>query len=105
PYAALVDRLLVRPLGLKDSGIYHGDSGAVRGMAQGYAGLLPEPVRKSNPVPDFMAMAGGYYTSAPDLMKLMDAVLDGKLLSAAARKALMTTLMPDQHYALGGRTE
>src|SRR5204862_8270146 len=42
PYAALVDRLLVRPLGLKDSGIYHGDSGAVRGMAQGYAGLLPE---------------------------------------------------------------
>ncbi|WP_214676479.1 serine hydrolase, partial [Escherichia coli] len=38
PYAALVDRLLVRPLGLKDSGIYHGDSGAVRGMAQGYAG-------------------------------------------------------------------
>ncbi|WP_212741954.1 MULTISPECIES: serine hydrolase domain-containing protein [unclassified Sphingomonas] len=103
PYAALVDRLLVRPLGLKDSGIYHGDSGAVRGMAQGYAGLLPEPVRKSNPVPDFMAMAGGYYTSAPDLMKLMDAVLDGKLLSAAARKALMTTLMPDQHYALGGR--
>lgn len=102
-YAALVDALLVRPLGLKDSGIYHGDSGAVRGMAQGYAGLVPEPVRKPNPVPDFMAMAGGYYTSAPDLMTLMDAVLDGRLLSPASRKALMTTQMPDQHYALGGR--
>jgi len=102
-YAALVDQLLVRPLGLKDSGVYRGDSGAVRGIAQGYAGLDPQPVRKPNPVPDFMAMAGGYYTSAPDLMALMHAVLDGKLLSPASRKALMTTLMPDQHYALGGR--
>jgi CubicO group peptidase (beta-lactamase class C family) len=102
-YAALVDRLLVKPLGLKDSGVYRGDSGAVKGMAQGYAGLDPEPVRKPNPVPDFMAMAGGYYTSAPDLMTLMNAVLDGKLLSPASRRALTTTLMPDQHYALGGR--
>ncbi|MDQ0250552.1 CubicO group peptidase (beta-lactamase class C family) [Sphingomonas kyeonggiensis] len=103
PYAALVDQLLVRPLRLKDSGVYRGDSGAVTGIAQGYAGLDPRPVRKPNPVPDFMAMAGGYYTSAPDLMTLMNAVLDGKLLSPASRKALMTTLMPDQHYALGGR--
>ncbi|MDG2532377.1 serine hydrolase [Sphingomonas sp. HITSZ_GF] len=103
PYAALVDQLLVKPLGLKDSGVYGGDSGAVKGMALGYAGLVPEPVRKPNPVPGFMAMAGGYYTSAPELMKLMNAVLDGKLLSPASRKALMTVLMPDQHYALGGR--
>ena len=102
-YAALVDQLLVRPLGLKDSGVYRGDSGAVKGMAVGYAALAPEPVRKPNPVPDFMAMAGGYYTSAPDLMKLMNAVLDGKLLRPASRRALMTVLMPDQHYALGGR--
>lgn len=102
-YAALVDRLLVRPLGLKDSGIYRGDSGAVKGMAQGYAGLDPQPVPKPNPVPDFMAMAGGYYTSAPDLMRLMNAVLDGKLLGPASQKALMTVLMPDKHYALGGR--
>lgn len=103
PYAALVDRLLVKPLGLKDSGVYRGDSGAVRGMAQGYAGLDPEPVRKPNPVPDFMAMAGGYYTSAPDLMTLMSAVLDGNFLRPASRRALTTILMPDQHYALGGR--
>lgn len=103
PYAALVEQLLVRPLGLKDSGVYRGDSGAVRGMAQGYAALVPEPVRKPNPVPDFMAMAGGFYTSAPDLLVLMNAVLDGRFLSPASRKALTTTLMPDQHYALGGR--
>jgi CubicO group peptidase (beta-lactamase class C family) len=103
PYAALVDQLLVKPLGLRDSGIYRGDSGQVKGLALGYAALEPAPVRKPNPTPDFMAMAGGFYTSAPDLLTLMDAVLDGKLLGAASRKVLMTTLMPDQHYALGGR--
>ncbi|WAS89752.1 serine hydrolase domain-containing protein [Nannocystis punicea] len=103
PYAQLVDRVLVKPLRLRNSGICHGDSAHVPGMAHGYATLVPAPQPKPNPVPDFMAMAGGYYTTAPELMKLMDAVLDGRLLSAAARRTLMTTVMPDQHYALGGR--
>lgn len=102
-YAALVDRFLVKPLKLEDTGVFHGDSSRVRGMAAGYAALAPQPQPKPNPVPDFMAMAGGFYASAPDLLKLMDAVLDGKVLSADSRKALMTVLMPDQHYALGGR--
>jgi len=103
PYAALVDRFLVKPLKLKDTGVFHGDSSRVKGMAAGYAALVPEPQPKPNPVPDFMAMAGGFYASAPDLLKLMDAVLDGHVLSAASRKTLTTVLMPDQHYALGGR--
>lgn len=103
PYAALVDRLLVRPLRLKDSGVYHGDSSRIPGMAAGYERLLPQPERKPNPVPDFMAMAGGFYTTAPDLLRIMDAVLDGNFLRPASRTALMTTIMPDQHYALGGR--
>ncbi len=103
PYAALVDRVLVKPLKLKDTGVFHGDSSRVRGMAAGYAALTPQPQPKPNPVPDFMAMAGGFYASAPDLLKLMDAVLDGEMLSADSRKMLMTVLMPDQHYALGGR--
>lgn len=103
PYARLIDRLLVRPLGLKDSGIYHGDSAQTAGMAVGYAKLEPAPERKPNPTPDFLAMAGGYYTSAPDMLKLMEAVLGGNFLSAASRKALLTVEMPDQHYALGGR--
>jgi CubicO group peptidase (beta-lactamase class C family) len=102
-YATLVDRLLVRPLRLKGSGIYHGDSGRVQGMAAGYERLVPRPERKPNPIPDFMAMASGFYTTAPDLLRIMDAVLDGGFLRSASRKALVTTIMPDQHYALGGR--
>lgn len=102
-YDALVDQMLVRPLRLKDSGIYSGDSGGTPGMALGYAALLPAPQPKPNPMPGFMAMAGGFYTSAPDLLAIMDAVLDGRLLSPRARKELMTVHMPDQHYALGGR--
>jgi CubicO group peptidase (beta-lactamase class C family) len=102
-YAMLVERVLIRPLGLKNSGIYHGDSGRIRGMAAGYERLTPAPDRKPNPIPDFMAMASGFYTTAPDLLRIMNAVLDGDFLRPASRAALMTTIMPDQHYALGGR--
>jgi len=104
-YAALVDRLLVRPLRLKGSGVYRGDSSRVQGMAAGYERLDPQPERKPNPVPDFMAMAGGFYTTAPDLLRIMNAVLDGDFLRPASRKALMRVIMPDQHYALGGRVQ
>lgn len=103
PYARLVDRELIAPLQLQDSGIYHGDSSRIRAMAAGYQRLDPQPQRKPNPVPDFMATAGGFYTSAPDLLRIMQAVLDGDLLTPASRQALTTVLMPDQHYALGGR--
>lgn len=103
PYAALVNTLLVRPLGLADSGIFKGDSSRVKGMAVGYETLAPAPKRKPNPMPDFMAMAGGFYTSAPDLLRLMHAVLGTGYLKPASRTALTTVLMPDQHYALGGR--
>ncbi|WBY08435.1 serine hydrolase [Sphingomonas sp. 7/4-4] len=80
-YATLVDQFLVKPLKLKDTGIFHGDSSQVKSMAAGYAALAPEPKPKPNPMPDFMAMAGGFYASAPDLLKLMDKVLDGHVLS------------------------
>lgn len=102
-YEDLIDRMLVQPLRLKNSGIFAGDSAAVENAAVGYAALTPAPQRKTSPMPAYMAMAGGYYASAPDMLKLMDGVLDGRLLSAESRKTLMTTLMPAQHYALGGR--
>ncbi|WNG22221.1 beta-lactamase family protein [Cystobacter fuscus] len=103
-YAVLVRDFLTRPLGLKHSGIHSGDLSKVPDMARGYARLTPTPERKVSPTPDFMAMAGGYSTTAEDLLKLMDGVLDGKVLTPASREALMTVLVPEQHYALGGRT-
>lgn len=104
-YVQLVRDEIVRPLGLKDSGIFRGDSARDVGAAHGYAALKPAPQPKPTPIPDYMAMAGGYYATAPDLLKLMDGVLDGRLLKPASRRALLTVLMPDQHYALGGRVK
>jgi D-alanyl-D-alanine carboxypeptidase len=102
-YARLVDDILVRPLGLRHSGIIAGARPA--GMAVSYAALVPQPVAKESLMPRYMAMAGGYYASAPDLLALMDGVLGGdRILKPASRAALTTVIMPDQHYALGGRT-
>lgn len=104
-YAALVDDYVVRPLNLHDSGIFSGDSAAISGMALGYAQLTPQPEALSKPVPNFMALAGGYYTSANDILRLLNGLFEGEVLSEEQTTVLMTVLRPDQHYALGGRTK
>lgn len=102
-YAECVSSWLVQPLGLRDSGIYAGDSSAVPGMAVGYAG--PPWQRKPSVIPDFMAMAGGFYSNAEDMVRLMEGVLGGdRILTPASREQLLTVQRPLQHYALGGRT-
>ncbi|GAA0769314.1 beta-lactamase family protein [Ideonella azotifigens] len=103
PYPQLVRDELTGPLGLEGSGIFSGDSAQVPGMARGYSALKPGPQARINPIPAYMAMAGGFYSTAPDLLRLLQGVLAGPLLSPEARRTLMTTQMPDQHYALGGR--
>jgi len=103
-YRDCVSAWLLEPLGLRDSGVFHGESSAVPGMAVAYAGLAPPLQRKVTAVPDYMAMAGGFYSSAPDMLRLMDGVLGGGMLGPASRQALMGVVMPEQHYALGGRT-
>jgi CubicO group peptidase (beta-lactamase class C family) len=104
-YARLVDEILVRPLRLRHSGLVKEARARPPGMAASYATLVPTPVPKESLMPRYMAMAGGYYASAPDLLALMDGALGGDaILSAASRRALTTVTMPAQHYALGGRT-
>jgi CubicO group peptidase (beta-lactamase class C family) len=105
-YRDCVQQWLVQPLALRDSGIFHGEfTPAVAGAALAYAGVAPAIERKLSAMPDFLAMAGGYYSSAPDMLRLMDGVLAGDILSPASRATLMRVVMPDQHYALGGRTQ
>jgi CubicO group peptidase (beta-lactamase class C family) len=104
PYRELLAAWLTEPLGLRDSGLFIGASSAVPGMALGYAGPVSAWQRKVNAVPEYMAMAGGFYSSAPDMLRLMDGVLTGGILTPASRAALMNVNMPDQRYALGGRT-
>jgi CubicO group peptidase (beta-lactamase class C family) len=101
-YCDCVSRWLVEPLRLRDSGVFSGASDKVAGMAVAVAG--PPWVRKVSAIPGYMAMAGGFYSSAPDVLRLMDGVLGGQLLSPSSRAELLRVVMPDQHYALGGRT-
>lgn len=105
PYRDCVTSWLTQPLGLRDSGLFHGESSVVPGMALAYAGPPIAWQRKVNAVPDYMAMAGGFYSSAPDMLRLMDGVLNGGILSPASRGLLMKVQMPGQRYALGGRTQ
>jgi CubicO group peptidase (beta-lactamase class C family) len=101
-----VQAWLLAPLALRDSGIFHGEStAAIPGMALAYAGTAPAIERKLSPVPDYMAMAGGFYSSAPDMLRLMDGVLGGDILSPASRATLMRVVRSEQRYALGGRTQ
>ncbi|MFC4763776.1 serine hydrolase domain-containing protein [Dyella koreensis] len=104
-YPALVDGYVSKPLGLRDSGVFIGDSAKVAGMARGYAGLTPQAEPLSKPIPNFMMLAGGYYTSANDMLRLLDGLFEGKVLSPDRAAELMAVLRPDQHYALGGRTK
>lgn len=103
-YSELTSALLWRPLGLKRSGIFSGKSLDVPGMAQTYKpdgsgqlAVLPSIM------PQYLSMAGGFYTTAPEMLKIMDAVIHGKVLSEASRAQLLRVRMPEQHYALGGR--
>lgn len=69
--------------------MFSGESNKVPGMAVAYASNTPPRARKISPLPDYMTMAGGFFTTASDLLVLMDAVLGGDILSPTARLALM----------------
>lgn len=72
-------------------------------MALSYESLVPVPILKPSLMPGYLAMAGGYYSTVGDMFRLMNGVLGGRMLGPDSHRALMTTVMPDQHYALGGR--
>jgi len=104
PYEQLARELLWDPLRLRNSGIYHGLSIAIPGMAQSYRHVADGlPPLYPSVMPSFFTMAGGFYTTAPDLLHLMHAVVQGNVLSGKARALLFTTRVPETHYALGGR--
>ncbi len=106
-YRECVSAWLLAPLQLRNSGLFVGDSDQVAGMALGYTPSAQTPpwTRNVSPVPDYMAMAGGFYSSAIDMMSLMNGVLGGSILTPASRATLLRVNQQDQHYALGGRTQ
>jgi CubicO group peptidase (beta-lactamase class C family) len=101
-YAALMQRLVIAPLGLDHTGVCGEEFLQAGDVAKGYASLSP-PVPKMWPRATFMAAGGGFYSTAADLLKAAHGVFDGTLLSPAARGAMVRIAVPEEHYALGGR--
>lgn len=102
-YAQLAQRLVFKPLSMADSGIAAGEAGKVSNLALGYRSLEPKVERRVYTLPNYIVTAGGFYSTAEDMLRLNHGALSGKLLSPASRKALLTLERPESAYALGGR--
>ncbi|PVX29155.1 serine hydrolase domain-containing protein [Sphingomonas pokkalii] len=72
------------------------------GSARSYRTVDP-PVEWPNVRTPVMVASGGYYSTAPDLLRLAHAVFDLGLLTPASLKALRTVRVAEQDYSLGGR--
>jgi CubicO group peptidase (beta-lactamase class C family) len=102
PFAAVMDRLVIAPLGLTRTGVMDDAFMSAPDGARAYASLSP-PVLKMTPRPAFLAAAGGFLSTATDLMRAAHGVFDGTILSPASLAEMTTVGVPEQHYALGGR--
>lgn len=102
PLPQLVDRLVLRPLGMRHTGFAQADQPALPNLAAAYGSVAP-PVRKMVSVPPFLGASGNVAATVQDAMGAAHGVFHGALLSAASREALTTVHWPEQEYALGGR--
>jgi CubicO group peptidase (beta-lactamase class C family) len=101
PYQEAMKAITLAPLDLTQT-----DAGATTAvsprLAAGYASAVP-PVRRPNTRLPFMAAAGGYFSTASDLLKAAHAIFDTGFLAQASQTALRTIEVPSDSYALGGR--
>ncbi|WP_413623512.1 serine hydrolase domain-containing protein [Luteibacter sp. Lutesp34] len=104
-YGNLVRSFLTEPLALRHSGVFSGMPGDIPAMATGFKGTPSTTSRVDKKLPPFMTLAGGYYTSADDMLSLLDALFSGRILKPESVRTLMTVVRPQQSYALGGRTK
>ncbi|QAT85979.1 beta-lactamase [Corallococcus coralloides] len=102
-YAELAQRLVFKPLRMSDSGIAAGEAGKIPNLALGYRSLKPKAERRVYTLPSYLVTAGGFYSTADDMLRLNHGVLSGKLLSSESRKALLKVERPESSYDLGGR--
>ena len=100
-YAQELQRVLVTPLGPRTPASSRG----LRARAARRAGLrrrAPRAEARRDANPAFVQAAGGFYSTAPDLLTLTRAVYGGKVLSALAEEA-HHRLRADEDYSYGGR--
>lgn len=102
PFERVVDELVVTPLRLRDTAVAKSGFADMPDTAKAYSAISP-PVRKMSPRPLFLAAAGGFCSTADDLLHAASGVFDTPLLTPSSRADMLTITVPKQHYALGGR--
>ncbi|MFF4924688.1 serine hydrolase domain-containing protein [Kitasatospora sp. NPDC001261] len=103
PWQQEVDRRIIQPLGLRDTGM-PGRSVRLPGPhAHGYVKLSTGPVDVTELNPSVMGAAGQGISSAADLDRFIAALLDGRLLRPAelAEMTRRTDAGPGRGYGLG----
>ncbi len=102
PFPVLMERLVLRPLGMSGAGFVQSDQPPVPGLAAAYATVVP-PVRKMTTVPAFLAASGNVAGTMKDAVRAAHGIFHGSLLSETSRLELLKIRWPAQEYALGGR--
>ncbi|MFC0135351.1 serine hydrolase [Massilia eurypsychrophila] len=101
PFALVLDEQVLRPAGVKATGVPDRPFETLPGGALAYAsGADHKP--KMSPTVDFVAASGTVFSTAEDLAALAHAVYETALLSPQSRLQL-SGILTDENYALGGR--
>lgn len=98
-----IARWVTGPLGLDDTGVFSGAFSSVPRSAVGYESLEPVPVRMSVTLPEYALCMGGIYSTAADLLALMNGVYGGAVLSEDSMDRLTSVVVEEEGYAYGGR--
>jgi CubicO group peptidase (beta-lactamase class C family) len=86
---AILDRAIFEPLGMADTGFAPKDRGRAAAMHARLADGSLAPMEFAMPDPPYFGMGGGgVFSTAPDYMRLLRALLDGAILSDASRASL-----------------
>ncbi len=102
-YAEFVQESIFTPLGMKDSG-YDSNSAIVAHRAKGYQ-LGPEgPVHAGYLDMSILLSAGGLYSTTEDLLRWVQGLFGGKLLSAASLEKMTTPYKDDYAFGLQAHT-
>lgn len=101
-YESLMQRLVLHPLDMTQTAVMRPEFATALDAARAYEALDP-PTLKMSSRPTYMAAAGGYVSTAGDLLAAARGVLGGRLLSASSLEDMTRVTVPEQHYALGGR--
>jgi len=103
-YGAILQQYVFAPAGMKNSGTFIDSlqltDKVLRDVAIGHnaAGTFYEG---DFPLPSFIG--GGTYINAKDMLALMDALYNGKILNLQRLKEFSTIQTPEENYAFGGR--